>query len=94
MLAQVARDDLDVVGVGLQPVVIVGRDPVTEDVHGLGLAAEARGQLLRDEDVGPVGDLQHPVDRVVIGDRHEIHTSALGERVDLFRRRGALGQAE
>ena len=94
VLVQVARDDLDVVGVGLQPVVVVRRDPVAEDVHGLGLAAEAGGQLLGDEDVGPVGDLQDPVDRVVIGDRHEIHTSALGERVDLFRRRRALGQAE
>ena len=34
------------------------------------------------------------VDRVVIGDRHEVHPPALGEGIDLLRRRGALGQAE
>ena len=94
VLVQVVRDDLDVVGVRLQPVVVVGRDPVTEDVHGLRLAAEARGQLLGDEHVGPVRDLQHAGDRVVIGDRHEVHAAALGQGVDLLGRRGALRQAE
>ena len=86
--------DLDVVRVRLQPVVVVGRDPVTEHVHGLRLAAEARGQLLGHEDVRPVRDLQHAGDRVVVGDRHEVHPAALGQGVDLFGRRGALRQAE
>ena len=52
------------------------------------------GQLLGDEHVGPVGDLQHAVDRVVVGDRHEVHPAPLGELVDLLRRRRALRQAE
>ena len=93
-LVQVLGDDLDVVRVGLQPVVVVRRDPVTEDVHGLGLAAEARGQLLGHEHVGAVRDLEHPGDRVVIGDRHEVHAAALGQGVDLLGRRGALRQAQ
>ena len=94
VLVQVVGDDLDVVGVRLQPVVIVRRDPEAEDVDGLRLAAEPGGQLLGHEDVGPVGDLQHAGDRVVVGDRHEVHSAALGEGVDLLGRRGALGQAE
>ena len=93
-LAEVLRDHLDVVRVGLQPVVVVGRDAEAEDVHGLRLAGEARGQLLGDERVGTVGDRQRAVDRVVVGDRHEVHAAALGEGVDLLGRRGALGQAE
>ena len=60
----------------------------------LGLAAEAGGQLLRDEHVGAVGDGQRAVDRVVVGDRHEVHPAPLGEGVDLLGRRGALGQAQ
>ena len=91
---QVLRHRLDVAGQLLQPRVVVGRDAEAEHVHGLRLAREARGQLLGDEHVRPVGDLQDAVDRVVIGDRHEVHPAPLGERVDLLGRRGALGQAE
>ena len=91
---EVARARLDVVAVGLQPLVVVGGDAVAEDVHGLGLTAEARGQLDRQEDVGAVGDLLGSRDRVVVGDGHEVHPAALGQRVDLLGRRGALGQAE
>ena len=58
VLVQILGARLDVVAVGLQPLVIVGRDPVAEDVHGLGLALEPRGQLLGDERVGQVGDRQ------------------------------------
>ena len=54
---QVAGARLDVAGVGLQPLVVAGRDAVAEDVHGLRLAVEGRGQLVRDEHVGAVGDL-------------------------------------
>ena len=70
------------------------RDAVAEDVHGLRLAAEVRGQLLGDEHVGPVGDLEDARDRVVVGDRHEVHAAALGQLVDLLRRRRALGQPD
>ncbi len=92
--AQVLRDHLDVVGVRLQPRVVVGRDAVTQHVHGLRFAAEPRRQLLGDEDVRPVRDRQDTVDRVVIGDRHEVHPAALGQGVDLLGRRRALGQAQ
>jgi hypothetical protein len=47
--------------------VIVRRDPEAEPVDGLRLALEVRGQLLGYEHVGPVGDREHAVDRVVIG---------------------------
>ena len=93
-LVHVGGAQLEVAAVGLQPLVVLGRDPVAEDVHRLGLAAEARGQLLRDEHVGAVGDLEDAVDRVVVGDRHEVHAAALGQRVDLLWRGRALGQAE
>jgi hypothetical protein len=74
--------------------VIVGCDPEAEQVDGLRLAAEPRGELLGDEDVVAVRDLEAAVDRVVIGDRHEVHAAPLGELVDLIRRRRALGKPE
>ncbi len=91
-LVHVRRAQLDVAAVRLQPLVVLGRDAVAEHVHRLWLAAEARGQLLRDEHVRAVGDLEHASDRVVVGDRHEVHAAALGQLVDLLRRRRALGQ--
>jgi hypothetical protein len=72
----------------------LGGDAVAEDVDRLGLALEPRRQLLGDEDVGAVGDLLDAGDRVVIGDRHEVHPATLGQLVDLFGRRRALGQPE
>jgi hypothetical protein len=94
VVVQVLGDLLDVVGVGLQPLVVVGGDAVAEDVHRLRLALEPGGELLGDEDVRAVGDLQRAGDRVVIGDRHEVHPPALGQLVDLLGARGALGQPE
>jgi hypothetical protein len=85
---------LDVPRVTLEPLVVVGRDPEAEHVHLLRLALEARGQLLGDEHVRPIGDRERAVDRVVIGDRHEVHAAPLRELVHLLRRRGALGQPE
>ena len=87
VVVQVRGARLDVVAVGLQPFVIVRGDAVAEDVHGLRLAFERRGQLLGDERVGQVVERQDPVDRVVIGDRHEVHPAALGQLVDLERAR-------
>ena len=92
-LVHVGGAQLDVAAVGLQPLVILGGDPVAEHVHRLGLAAEVGGQLLRDEHVGSIGDLEHAGDRVVVGDRHEVHAAALGQRIDLRGGCGALGQA-
>ncbi len=57
-LVEVLGAGLDVAAVGLQPLVVLGRDPEAEHVHGLRLAAEVRGQLLGDEHVGAVGDLR------------------------------------
>ena len=94
VLAQVLGHDLDVARVRLEPHVVVGRDAEAQDVDRLRLAAEARGQLLGDEHVGPVGDLQRAVDRVVVGDRHEVHPATLGERVHRLRRRRTLGQSQ
>jgi hypothetical protein len=64
----------------------LGGDAVAEDVDRLGLALEPRRQLLGDEDVGAVGDLLDAGDRVVIGDRHEVHPATLGQLVDLLGR--------
>ena len=54
VLVQVCGAGLDIAGMGLQPLVVSGSDPVTEDVNRLGLAGEAGGQLLGDEAVGTV----------------------------------------
>src|SRR6185437_8991896 len=43
---------------------------------------------------GQALELERPVDRVVIGDRHEVHPPPLGELVHLLRRSGALGESE
>ena len=91
---QVLGAGFDVATVGLQPVVIVRRVPVTEHVHGLRFAAEPNGQLLREKGVRQVADQQGAGDRVVVGDRYVIHPSALGELVDLFRGCGALRQVQ
>ena len=94
VLVQVGGDRLDVARVGLQPVVVGGRDAEAQHVHRVRLAAEARGQLLGHERVGTAGDLEDAGDRVVVGDRHEVHAAALGQGVHLFGRRGALGQPQ
>ena len=92
--AEVLGARLDVVVVGLEPLVIVRGDPVTEDVDGLGLTLEPDGQLLGDERVRKVLERQRAGDRVVIGDRDEIHPATLGEFVDLFGWGGAFGQVQ
>ena len=91
-LVHVEGARFDIAAVALQPLVVFGRDPVAEHVHRLGLAAEVGRELLRDEDVGALGDPQDPLDGVVVGDRHEVHAAALGEFVDLLGRGRALGQ--
>ena len=79
-LGELVGDGLDVAGERLQALVVVGRDPPAEDVDGLRLGAEPGGQLLGDEGVVVArGELQRAVDRVVIGDRHEVHAAPLGE---------------
>ena len=83
---------LDITAVQLEPLVVGGRDVEAEDVNRLRLTTEARGQLLGDEHVGAIGDLDHTIDRVVVGDRHEVHPATLGQLVDLLRWRGALRQ--
>jgi hypothetical protein len=91
---QVLRACLDVAVVLLQPGVIVGGDPEAEQMDGLRLAAEPHGELLGDEDVVAIGDLEAAVDRVVIGDRHEVHAAPLGELVDLLGRGSAFRQSQ
>ncbi len=93
-LVEVGGAQLDVAAMGLQPLVVGGGDPVAEDVDRLGLAAKMSGELLGDEHVWAVRDLKDSRDRVVVGDRDEVHAAALGQRVDLFGRGRALGQAE
>ncbi len=94
VLVQVCGAGLDVAGMCLQPLVVSGGDPVTKDVNRLGLAGEAGGQLLGDEAVGPALELEAARDRVVVGDRDEVHPPPFRQLVDLLRRGRALGQAE
>ena len=85
---------LDIPGVDLKPLMVAGIDPKAQDVHGLRLAVEARRQLFRDERPGQIGDRQCAIDRVVVGDRHKVHATALCELVHLVRRGCAFGQSE
>jgi len=81
VLVEVRGAGLDVAGVCLQPLVVSRSDPVAKDVNRLGLAGEAGGQLLGDEAVGTAGQLEAAVDRVVVGDRDEVHAAPLGELI-------------
>ena len=64
-------------------------DPEDADVHRT-LAGKEGLDLLAHEEVGriaePIPDLQASVDRVVVGQRHEIHAAGLRPTVDLDRR--------
>ena len=60
LLVKVRGAGLDIAGMRLQPLVVSGSDPVTEDVNRLGLAGEAGGQLLGDEAVGTIGSSKQP----------------------------------
>jgi hypothetical protein len=73
---------------------MVRGDAVAENVHGLWLALELRGQFLGDERVVQVIERQRAVDRVVVGDRHEVHAPSLGQLIDLGRGGGAFGDAQ
>jgi hypothetical protein len=77
---------LDVTVVTLQELVVFGRDTEAEHVYGLRLATEVGGQLLGDEHVVVVCDHEPAVDRVVVCDRYEVHSPALGQLVDLLGR--------
>ena len=94
VLGKVRGAGLQIAGVCLQPLVVSGGDPITEDVNRLGLAGEASGQLLGDEAIGTIGELETAVDRVVVGDRDEVHPPPLGQLVNLFRGRRTLGQPQ
>jgi hypothetical protein len=94
VLGKVRGAGLYVAGMCLQPLVVSGSDPVTEDVNRLWLAGKACGQLLGDEAIGTIGELETAVDRVVVGDRDEVHPPPPGQLVDLLGRRRALGQPQ
>ena len=91
---EIVRAGLDVIVMGLKPLMIGGVDAVAEEMHRLGLALEAGGELLGDEDIGIAGDGLGPGDGVVVGDGHEVHASPLGQLVDLFWRRGTFRQRQ
>jgi hypothetical protein len=91
---QVLGNRLHAVAHRLQLGELVRRDPEAEDVDGLRLLAEPARELDRDEDARVAGDLQDARDRVVVGDRHEVHAARQRELQDLPRRRRALGKSE
>jgi len=94
VLVEVLGARLDVGVVELEPLVVVRGDVVAEDVHVLGLAAEGDRELLGEEHARVVGDLERAGDRVVIGDRHEVHAAAGSQLEDVLRRGRTLGQPQ
>ncbi|MBA2629714.1 MAG: hypothetical protein H0U84_01650 [Thermoleophilaceae bacterium] len=91
---QILGAQLDIGRVALEPLVVRGADAPAENVHGLAFPPKPGGQLLRYEHVRAVDDLEGSADRVVVGDRDEVHAAALGQLIDLLRRSGAFGQPE
>src|SRR5581483_489556 len=100
-MSEGARDlvSMQVIGTGhhvtlmcLKPLMVIGRNPPAQHVDGLGLLGEPGSQLLGYEDVGLAGDLEDTSDRVVVGDRDEVHVASFGQLVDLAWGGGAFGK--
>ncbi len=94
VLVKVLGDRLHAVADGLQVGELRRRDAKAQHMDRLRLLAKPAGQLHRDEDARVVGDLQDTVDRVVIGDRHEVHAARQRELQDLLGRGRAFGQPQ
>jgi hypothetical protein len=92
LCVQVLRALLHIAPMRLQPLVVLPRDPITQHMHRLRLSPEARRQLLRHEHIRAPRYLQHPRDRVMVRDRHEVHPATLRQLVHLLRWRRALRQ--
>ena len=64
-------------------------DPEDVDVDALPRLGKPRFHLFRDEEIVRVGvgvqEGEAAVDRVVVGNRHEIHAALFGDPVNLFR---------
>lgn len=89
---QVIGTGHDVTLMRLEPLMIVGRDPEAEYVYGLRFLGEPRRQFLGNENARLVQDLRDTRDRIVIGDRDEVHSPPFGQLVDLLGRGCAFGQ--
>jgi hypothetical protein len=88
----VLRHRVNVLGPGLQRVVILASDPVDQDVHLAVVFGEPAGQLLAHQHVlVPVRNAKDAFDRVVVRDGDEVHPPALGLGVDLGGVAVALG---
>jgi hypothetical protein len=85
------------IDVGAQLVHLPEAGPVDAEHQAVDLAPvleEVGGHLAGDEGPRKVGDLQRPIDGVVVGDGHEVHTSAPTGVVDLARIGEALRGAD
>jgi len=88
LLAEVVVQIVDVspAPLDLEVLSLVDREDV--DVDSLARVGKPRLDLLRDEEVGPVRVLvkegEAPVDRVVVRDRHEVHSALAGDPVNLL----------
>ena len=66
---------VDVARERLQLGVLLAVDAVDEQVELAVVLGEPAGEFFADEHVRPIGDRQHALDRVVIGDRDEVHAA-------------------
>jgi hypothetical protein len=91
----IGGDVVDVFRQRLQRLVVGAADAVDEDVHLALVLGEPARELFADEHAGlPVDDPQHALDRVVVGDRDEVHAAALRLRVNLGGGAVALGAVD
>jgi hypothetical protein len=69
-------------------------DAPEQQVHLALVFGEPAGELFADDHVGLVRDLQRAVDRVVVGQRDEVHAAPLGLRAHVGGAAVALGAAD
>ncbi len=78
----------------LNPVVLGRRDVPGQHVHHAAVLGKRRRDFFRDEEVGPIDQLQGTINGVVIRQRHQRHAARLAQLVLAQRIGVAFGAAE
>ena len=94
VLLDVLGHIVNVPGAGLKRFVDRRVDPVDQHVKLAMILGKPAAQLFADNDVGSIGDLKRPLDRVVIGERDEIHLPLLCLPVDFDRAAVTFGTVD
>ena len=94
LAAEELDEVIDVRAGGLDPVVLIDREVPGEHVDHRAVLGKAGRDLLGQEEVRVMQEGQPARDRVVIGQRDEVHAAGLAQPVLLLRLGVALGAAK